>query len=116
VGQRIGTLARRLESQATDRVRANEQCREADRLVEVAKRGLAVQRPDLPKAGQVIDAAETAVVSAETLAEDDERLARQAFDGIETADHELRKVAGWYAEGVKPDVRSGLAALENAKG
>ena len=116
VGQRIGTLARRLESQATDRVRANEQCREADRLVEVAKRGLAVQRPDLPKAGQVIDAAETAVVSAETLADDDERLARQAFNGIETADHELRKVAGWYAEGVKPDVRSGLAALENAKG
>jgi hypothetical protein len=116
VGQRIGTLARRLEHQATDRVRANEQCREADRLVEVAKRGLAVQRPDLPKAGQVIDAAETAVVSAETLADDDERLARQAFNGIETADHELRKVAGWYAEGVKPDVRSGLAALENAKG
>lgn len=116
VGQRVGTLARRLERQATDRVRANEQCREADRLVEVAKRGLVVQRPDLPKAGQVIDAAESAVVSAETLADDDERLARQAFDGIESADHELRKVAGWYAEGVKPDVRAAVAALENAKG
>ena len=116
VGQRVGTLVRRLDSQATDRVRANEQCQLADRLIEVARRGLAVQRPDLPKAGQVIDAAEAATVSAERLADDDERLARQAFDEIETADRELRKAAGWYAEGVKPDVRTASAALDNAKG
>lgn len=116
VGQRVGTLARRLDSQRTDRVRANEQCQLADRLVEVARRGLAVPRPDLPKAGQVIDAAEAAAVSAERLADDDERLARQAFDGIESADRELRRAAGWYAEGVKPDVRTAAAALENAKG
>jgi hypothetical protein len=116
VGQRVGTLVRRLESQRTDRVRANEQCREADRLIEVATRGLAVQRPDLPKAGQVIDAAEAAALSAETLADDDERLAHQAYDGIEVADHDVRKVAGWYAEGVKTDVRAATAALENAKG
>ena len=116
VGQRVGALVRRLEGQRTDRVRANEQCREADRLVEVATRGLAVQRPDLPKAGQVIDAAEAAAVSAETLADDDERLARQAFEGIEVADHDVRKVAGWYAEGVKPDTSAAAVALENAKG
>ena len=116
VGQRVGTLVRRLDGQRTDRVRANEQCQLADRLIEVARRGLAVQRPDLPKAGQVIDAAEAAAVSAERLADDDERLARQAFDGIEAADRDLRKAAGWYAEGVKPDVRAATSALENAKG
>lgn len=116
VGQRVGSLGRRLKAQATDRVRANEQWREADRLVAVAEKSLAVERPDLPKSGQVIDAADAAAEGAERLADDDERLARQAFGGIEAADHDLRRAAGWYAEGVKPDIRAAGAALEDAKG
>ena len=116
VGARVGTLARRLDSQSTDRVRANEQCREAGRLVQVATRGLALERPDLPKTGQVIDAAEAAAVGAEQLADDDERLAHQGFEGIEVADRQLRQAASWYAEGVKADVRGAAAALEDAKG
>jgi len=116
VGQRVAGLGRRLESQRTDRVRANEQCREAGRLVEVAQRGLAAERPDLPRTGQVIDAADAAAAGAEQLAEDDERLARQGFEGIEVADRQLRQAASWYAEGLKADVRSAGKALEDAKG
>ena len=55
VVQRIETLGRTLHKQATDRVRANEQCREAGRLVEVAQRGLAMDRPDLLRTGKVLD-------------------------------------------------------------
>jgi len=116
VGQRVAGLGRRLESQRTDRVRANEQCREAGRLVEVAQRGLAAERPDLPRTGQVIDAADAAATGAEQLAEDDERLARQGYEGIEVADRQLRQAASWYAEGLKADVRSAGKALEDAKG
>ncbi len=116
VGQRVGTLARRLDHQRSDRVRANEQCREAERLVQVATHGLAVERPDLPRTGQAIDAAEAAAVGAEQLADDDERLARQGFEGIEVADRQLREAASWYAEGVKADVRAAATALEDAKG
>ena len=116
VGRRIGTLERRLQAQRTDRVRANEQCREAGRLVQVAERALAVDRPDLPRTGQVIDAADAAAEGAERLADDDERLAGQAVEGIEAAQGALRRAAGWYAEGVKPDVRGATAAFEDAKG
>ena len=116
VGRRVGTLERRLQAQATDRVRANEQCREAGRLVQVAERALAVDRPDLPRTGQVIDAADAAAAGAERLADDDDRLARQALEGIDAAQADLRRASGWYAEGVKPDVRGGVQALEDAKG
>lgn len=115
VGERVGALGRRLQAQATDRVRANEQWREADRLVRVAGQSLSIERPDLPRSAQVIDAADAAAAGAERLADDDERLARQAFGGIEAADHDLRRAAGWYAEGVKPDVRAAGAAIEDAK-
>ena len=115
VGRRVGGLERRLQAQRTDRVRANEQCREAGRLVQVAERALAVDRPDLPRTGQVIDAADAAAEGAERLADDDERLAGQAVEGIEAAQGALRRAASWYAEGVKPDVRGASAAFEDAK-
>lgn len=116
VGRRVGALERRLQAQRTDRVRANEQCREAGRLVQVAERALAVDRPDLPRTGQVIDAADAAAEGAERLADDDERLAGQAVEGIEAAQGALRRAASWYAEGVRPDVRGASAAFEDAKG
>ncbi|RLS34056.1 MAG: TPM domain-containing protein [Planctomycetota bacterium] len=116
VNGRVGAIGRRLQQESTDRVRANEQCREAGRLVEVAGRGLAMQQPDLPRTGQVIEAADVAAGRAEQLADDDGRLARQGFAEIEQADKQVRSVASWYAEGVKPDVRSAVAALEDAKG
>ncbi len=113
--QRIDALATRLDRQRTDRVRANEQCREAGRLVQVAQRGIAVERPDLLQAGRVIDAADTAASRAEELATEDERLARQAFSEIEDTDSLIRRAAAWYAEGVSADVRGAVSALERAK-
>jgi len=115
VSTRIGQLEKRLERQRTDRVRANEHCREAGRLVHIAERGLREQRPDLLQSGRVLDAADTAAARAEDLATEDERLARQAFEEIEETDNLLRRAAAWYAEGVSADMRSAVAALEESK-
>jgi hypothetical protein len=115
VGNRVGKLAQQLERQRTDRVRANERCREAGRLVEVADRGLAVSRPDLRQVVQVLDAADAAAARAAELAAEDDRLARQAFDDLQEADGLVRRVAAWYAEGVSADVTAAAAALEGAK-
>lgn len=115
VAGKIGELEQRLERQRTDRVRANEHAREAGRLVEVAERGLRVERPDLLQSGRVLDAADTAAARAEDLATEDERLARQAFEEIEETDSVVRRAAAWYAEGVSADVRAAIASLEQSK-
>ncbi|MEI6241362.1 MAG: hypothetical protein WCR51_13320 [Planctomycetia bacterium] len=114
-GRRIAALEERLERQRTDRVRANERCREAGRLVQLAERGMAAERPDLLQSARVIDAADTAAARAEELATEDERLARQAFAEIEETDSLIRRAAAWYAEGVSADVRAATSALEQAK-
>jgi len=114
-GRRIAALEQQFERQRTDRVRANEQCREAGRLVQLAERGMAVERPDLLQSARVIDAADAAAARAEELATEDERLARQAFAEIEETDSLIRRAAAWYAEGVSADVRSATVALEQAK-
>ncbi len=113
--ERIAAIETRLERQRTDRVRANEHCREAGRLVQVADRSLAMARPDLLQTARVIDAADTAAARAEELATEDDRLARQAFAEIEETDSLIRRAAAWYAEGVSADVRNAVAALEQAK-
>ena len=113
--RRITDLEQQLERQRTDRVRANEQCREAGRLVQLAERGMAAERPDLLQCARVIDAADAAAARAADLATEDERLARQAFAGIEETDSLVRRAAAWYAEGVSADVRTATAALEQAK-
>lgn len=115
VTARVTTIERQLERQRTDRVRANERCLEARRLVEVASRGLAAARPDLRQVVQVIDAADAAAARAMELAAEDDRLARQAFDDLEETDGIVRRVAAWYAEGVQADVESARTALEAAK-
>jgi hypothetical protein len=115
VAGKISELEQRLERQRTDRVRANEHAREAGRLVEVAERGLRVERPDLLQSGRVLDAADTAAARAEDLATEDERLARQAFEEIEETDSVVRRAAAWYAEGVSADVRAAIASLEQSK-
>jgi hypothetical protein len=112
---KIAAIETRLEQQRTDRVRANEHCREAGRLVQVADRSLAMSRPDLLQTARVIDAADTAAARAEELATEDDRLARQAFAEIEETDSLIRRAAAWYAEGVSADVRNAVAALEQAK-
>jgi len=112
---RVDELTRGLERQRTDRVRANERCREAGRLVEVAEQGLRLQRPDLRQVGQVLEAADTAAARGEELAAEDDRLARQAFEDLEETDGLVRRVAAWYGEGVSPDVQPAIAALEAAK-
>jgi hypothetical protein len=115
VRQRIASLAQQLERQRTDRIRANERCREADRLLVAAGRGLGVDRPDLPEVGRVIEAADTAATRATDLAAEDERLARQAFSDLEETDNLVRRVAAWYAEGVSADTTRPASLLEEAK-
>lgn len=114
-GDRVAALERRLHRQQTDRARANERCREASRLLDVAGTALAVARPDLRQASQLVEAADAAAARAEQFADDDERLARQAADEIEETDALLRRVAAWYAEGVQADVRGAVAGLETAR-
>jgi len=115
VGTRVGTLGRRLAAQRSDRARANEQWREAERLATAAARAITEDRPDLPRAGQWIDAADAAAEGAERLADDDERLARQAIAGLEDADQAVRRTKGWYAEGIRPDASAAEATLESAR-
>ena len=115
VHARVADLERQLARQRTDRVRANERCREAGRLVEVADHGLAINRPDLRQVTQVLDAADAAAARAVDLAAEDERLARQAIEDLEEADSLVRRVAAWYAEGVSANVQPATAALEQGK-
>jgi hypothetical protein len=115
VAERIDALENRLRRQQTDRVRANERCREAGRILEVADGRLAAERPDLLQAGQLIEAADTTATRAEQFAEEDDRLARQAAGDLEETDSLLRRVAAWYAEGVQADVRGAASMLETAK-
>ena len=112
---RVTNLLQGLERQRTDRVRANERAREAGRLLEAAEEGFQVQRPDLRRVGQVLEAADTAAARGEELAAEDDRLARQAFEDLEETDGLIRRVAAWYGEGVSPDVRPATTALETAK-
>ena len=112
---RVSNLLQGLERQRTDRVRANERAREAGRLLESAEQGFQVQRPDLRRVGQVLEAADTAAARGEELAAEDDRLARQAFEDLEETDGLIRRVAAWYGEGVSPDVRPAATALETAK-
>jgi chromosome segregation ATPase len=115
VRDRVSNLLQGLERQRTDRVRANERVREAGRLLEAAEEGFQVQRPDLRRVGQVLEAADTAAARGEELAAEDDRLARQAFDDLEETDGLIRRVAAWYGEGVSPDVRPAATSLETAK-
>lgn len=112
---RVAALAERLRRQQTDRVRANERCREAARLQELAAAGIDVARPDLPEVRQLVVAGEEAVVRAAELADEDERLSRQAAHELEETDALLRRVAAWYAEGVKADVQGAATLLEHAR-
>ena len=112
---RVSNLLQGLERQRTDRVRANERAREAGRLLEAAEQGFQVQRPDLRRVGQVLEAADTTAARGEELAAEDDRLARQAFEDLEETDGLIRRVAAWYGEGVSPDVRPAATALETAK-
>jgi hypothetical protein len=112
---RVTNLLQGLDRQRTDRVRANERAREAGRLLEVAEEGFQVQRPDLRRVGQVLEAADTAATRGEELAAEDDRLARQAFEDLEETDGLIRRVAAWYGEGVSPDVRPATTAFETAK-
>ncbi|MFM7244293.1 MAG: hypothetical protein ACKO40_08990 [Planctomycetaceae bacterium] len=113
--ERVTTLARRLQRQRTDRVSANERCREAGRIIEVADQSMAVARPDPRQATRLIEAADAAVARGEQLADEDERLARQAANDIDETDALVRRVAAWYAEGVQADVRSAAAAVDAAR-
>jgi hypothetical protein len=113
--KRVADLERQLARQRTDRVRANERCREAGRLVEVADHGLAMSLPDLRQVAQVLDAADAAAARAADLAAEDERLARQAFQDLEESESLVRRVAAWYAEGVSANVQPATAAFETAK-
>ena len=115
VRSRVGNLVHGLERQRTDRARANERAREAGRLLEAAEQGFQIQRPDLRQVGQVLEAADTAAARGEELAAEDDRLARQAFEDLEETDGLIRRVAAWYGEGVSPDVRPAVTALESAK-
>jgi hypothetical protein len=112
---RVVALERRLHAQRTDRIRANERCREAGRIIEVADQGLRAPRPDLRQTAQLVEAADTAVTRGEQLADEDERLARQAASDIDETDALVRRVAAWYAEGVQADVRGAAAAVDTAR-
>ena len=113
---RTQALGRRLEQQRTDRPRAHERLREATRLLEVAGDLLREQLPDPRKAIQVVQAADLAVGRGNELADEDDRLARQAAEDLDEADATLRRVATWYAEGLQADVRSARVKLDAARG
>lgn len=115
VGGRVESLAVRLERQRTDRPRANEHCREAGRLVDTAARALRVDRPDYPRTAQVLDAAEATVARGGELADEDDRLARQAVTELEEADGLIRRVAAWYAEGLSADLTAATRAFSSAR-
>jgi hypothetical protein len=115
VAERVAGLDRRLQRQRTDRARANERCREAGRMLEVADGRLAIDRPDLLQTAQLLDASDAAAARAELLADEDERLAQQAVGELDETDALVRRVAAWYAEGVQPDVRGAAATLDAAK-
>jgi hypothetical protein len=113
--ERVASLERRLRQQRTDRVRANERCREAGRILEVADDGLRVSRPDLRQVWRLVEAADAAAGRGEELAAEDDRLARQAANDIEETDALVRRVASWYADGVQADVRGPASALDTAR-
>lgn len=108
-------LATTLERQRTDRPRAHERFREAERLVERASDLLRAGQPDPREIDRMIDAAGMAIARGEELAAEDERLAQQATADIDEADGVLRRAAAWYAEGVRADVRSAKAALDSSR-
>lgn len=112
---KLNELEQRLHRQRTDRIRANERCREANRMLEVADGGFAADRPDLRQVRQLIDAAAETAARAEQLADEDDRLARQAVADVEETDAVVRRVAAWYAEGVQADIRGAEGMLETAK-
>ena len=113
--RRVATLEQRLRAQRTDRVRANERCREAVRIIEVVDAGLRASRPDPRQTSQLVKAADTAVSRGEELADEDDRLARQAANDIDETDALVRRVAAWYAEGVQADARGAASAVETAR-
>lgn len=113
--RRVATLEQRLRTQRTDRVRANERCREAVRIIEVVDAGLRASRPDPRQTSQLVQAADTAVARGEELADEDDRLARQAANDIDETDALVRRVAAWYAEGVQADARGAANAVETAR-
>ena len=113
--RRVATLEQRLRAQRTDRVRANERCREAVRIIEVVDAGLRASRPDPRQTSQLVQAADTAVARGEELADEDDRLARQAANDIDETDALVRRVAAWYAEGVQADARGAASAVETAR-
>lgn len=115
VGGRVESLATRLERQRTDRTRANEHCREAGRLVETAARAVRVDRPDYPRTAQVLDAAELTMARGTELADEDERLARQAAAELEEVDALMRRVAAWYGEGLSADLGGARRAYDSAR-
>jgi len=112
---RIAELAALLARQRTDRVRANERCREAERILEAAG-GLASQRrPDPRLVEQAIRAAEATAARGEEFAAEDARLAAQATADLADAEGLFRRAASWYAEGVKADVQGVEQALQSAR-
>jgi hypothetical protein len=113
---RAEILARRLERQRTDRPRAHERLREAERLLDLATGLLREAQPDPRKATQIVQAADLATARGDELADEDERLARQAAEDIDEADATLRRVAAWYAEGLQADVRAARGKLDAARG
>ncbi len=110
-----GALAIALDRQRTDRARAAERRREAERLVEVASDLMREPRPDPRQIARVIDAVDTAVARGEELAAEDERLSRQARADLDEADAAIRRARAWYAEGVRVDILPAKAARDSAE-
>lgn len=116
VARKAAELLAGLERQRTDRLRANERAREARELVRVAAESFSRPRPDLREVAAMVDAADQTVDRARELAEEDERLARQAIHEIEETENQIRRIASWYEEGVSVDVHAASGMSEQAKG
>ena len=115
VAERIDALATILASRRTDRARANERFREAQRLVETGDRLSAMPRPDPRQVEQALRAADSTAARGEEFAADDERLARQAAADLTEAEGLFRRAAAWYAEGIKADVSCVERSLHDAR-
>jgi hypothetical protein len=107
-------LAIALDRQRTDRARAHERCREAERLLKAAGDLMRDARPDPRQIDRVIEAIDTAVARGAELAAEDERLSRQARSDLDEADAAIRRARAWYAEGVRADILAAKAARDSA--
>jgi hypothetical protein len=113
--RRVDRLADTLHRSAADRVRANERCREADRLVRDALDQAEQPRADWPRIETLLKEIARLAEEGERLAQEDFQLARQAADEIAEAEREMQTARGFHRLGITADVSACDRLLDDAR-